>query len=424
MRLEDMILVSTDDHVIEPPDMFDRHLPERYKATGPKVMHLDDGTDRWIFQGNETGHFALGAVATWPKEEWSMDPGGYADMRPGCYTVHERLRDMDAGGVLSSMSFPTFAGFAGNHLARGETKTLTAVAFSAWNDWHIDEWCATGPGRLIPLGILPLGTPEAMVAEVHRIAKKGCTAVSLPETPHIIGLPSFYSGYWDPVFEALSDESIVACLHIGMAFNALTLPKETPEHLRLMMAPQLSAVSMSELIAAGIFIKFPDLRFAMSEGGIGWIPFYLDKLDRHVINQAWTGVQAGATGKLPTEVFRSQVLGCFITDESALRLRDRIGITNIAWECDYPHSDSTWPLGPELLFQELEAAGLSDQEIHKVTWENACRFLRLHPFAHVAKDQATVGALRARATDVDTTETSKLEYRRRYHERERVGAGS
>jgi hypothetical protein len=179
---------------------------------------------------------------------------------------------------------------------------------------------------------------------------------------------------------------------------------------------------MSDLMVAGVFRRFPELKVAMSEGGIGWIPFYLDKLDRHVVNQSWTGVQVDRDGRTPTEVFREHVLGCFITDESALRLRDRIGVDGIAWECDYPHSDSTWPHGPELLMDECRSAGLSDDEVHQITWQNACRFFRLDPFGGRPLEEASVGALRAAANDVDVNTTSKYEYRRRYAERVQLGA--
>ncbi|MGE0795714.1 MAG: amidohydrolase family protein [Acidimicrobiia bacterium] len=95
-------------------------------------------------------------------------------------------------------------------------------------------------------------------------------------------------------------------------------------------------------------------------------------------------------------------------------MRDRNGLESIAWECDYPHSDSTWPRSPELLWDEFQAAGCSDREVEAITWENACRFFRYDPFAVIPREQASVGALRARATDVDVDETSKAEYRRRW----------
>ena len=116
----------------------------------------------------------------------------------------------------------------------------------------------------------------------------------------------------------------------------------------------------------------------------------------------------------PTEVWRNNFLACYITEPSGLNNRHRLGIDTIAWECDYPHSDSTWPRSPEILKAELDAARCTDEEIDKITFANAARFFGWDPFAHIPREQATVGALRARATDVDISETSKEEYRRRY----------
>ena len=102
---------------------------------------------------------------------------------------------------------------------------------------------------------------------------------------------------------------------------------------------------------------------ALSEGGIGWIPFYLDRADRHFQNQAWLHNDFG--GKLPSDVFRDHILACYITDPSGLELRHRIGIDTIAWECDYPHTDTTWPESPEFAWKELQDAGCTDEEIQQ-----------------------------------------------------------
>src|ERR1700736_6239889 len=157
-----MIMVSIDDHVIEPPHVFETHLPEAYKDQGPKFERLADGVDRWVFQGEVMGTTGLGAVATWPRNEWNSDPVGLAEMRPGCYDIHERVRDMNANGLLASMNFPTSAGFAGAWLAGLPDRQLSAIAVSAYNDWHIDEWAGTYPGRFIPLGIGPLWDVDAL----------------------------------------------------------------------------------------------------------------------------------------------------------------------------------------------------------------------------------------------------------------------
>ena len=206
------------------------------------------------------------------------------------------------------------------------------------------------------------------------------------------------------------------CLHIGGSFGLLTRPKTANIDHLIVLAPQLSAVIAADLMLSGVFARFPTLKVALSEGGIGWIPFFLDRMDRHVWNHRWTGLQIGPKGVTPTELFRSNFLGCFITDPAALRVRDRIGIEAIAWECDYPHSDSTWPRSPEMVWKEFEDAGCNDADIEAITWQNTARFFRYDPFAHIARGDATVAALRARATDVNVSETSKAEYRRRWDE--------
>ena len=419
MQMDDMIMVSIDDHIIEPADMFEGHIPESYRDQAPKYVATDDLRGYWDFQGQPTGHAGLNAVASWPHEEWGMDPIGYPEMRPGTYDLELRVRDMDANGVLASMCFPTMAGFNGMSLARSTVdKDLTKVVISAYNDWHIDELAGEHPGRFIPLAIAPVWDPEGMADEIKRVASKGCHAVSLPETPYGVDLPGYDdSAYWDPVFAACSDNGVVICLHIGGAFGLLKRSAGAGVDHLIVLAPQLSAVTAADLLLGGTFKRFPDLKVALSEGGIGWISFFLDRMDRHMWNHMWTGLEIGVEGKTATEIFRDNFLGCFITDPAALFVRDRIGMGTIAWECDYPHSDTTWPRSPETLWDELQAAGCSDDEIEAITWKNACRFFDYDPFAKIDKEHATVRALRSTATDVDVSETSRQEYQRRWQER-------
>ena len=152
--------------------------------------------------------------------------------------------------------------------------------------------------------------------------------------------------------------------------------------------------------------RFPDLKVALSEGGIGWIPFYLDRIDRHFTNQEWMHSDFG--GKLPSEVFRDHILACYITDPSGLDARDRIGIDIIAWECDYPHTDTTWPESPEFAWKEFQDGRLPDEEIHKITWENAVALLQLGPLRPHPEGAGDRGRRCARqARDVDVTRMSK-----------------
>jgi predicted TIM-barrel fold metal-dependent hydrolase len=412
LKIEDMILVSIDDHIIEPPDLFENHMPAKYRDQGPKFERLPNGVDQWVFQGEVMGTVGLGATASWPRDEWNFDPVGLADMRPGCYDMHQRVRDMNANGILASLNFGTAVGFAGAWLANKPDLALSAIAVSAYNDWQIDELAGSYPGRYIPLCTLPLWDTDACVLELERIAAKGCTAITFPETPYANGLPSFYGDHWDSVLEACERLGIVMSLHIGGAFNLLTRPEGAPADQLIVLAAQLSGVAFTDLVTAGTFKKFPNLKVALSEGGIGWVPFILDRMDKHMWNQSWTGLDVGA--ETVTEIWQKNFLGCFITEPTNLRLVDRMGEHTVAWECDYPHSDSTWPESPEKLMAEFVAAGTNDELIHKITWENACSFYNWDPFKHTPRDQASVGALRALAKDVDVSETRKAEYRKRY----------
>jgi predicted TIM-barrel fold metal-dependent hydrolase len=413
MRIDEMILVSIDDHVIEPPDMFERHVPAPWRDRAPRIVTGADGMDRWVFGDKVAGSVGLNAVVGWPKEQWGLDPSTFAEMRPGAYDVVERVRDMDRNGILASMCFPSFVGFANNFFDGSTDPELDLVMTRAYNDWHIDEWCGSHPGRLIPLAIAPTWDPHAIAEEVHRVARKGCTAITMPELPHVLGLPSYHDlDHWRPFFDAVCDEDMVMCLHIGGGFGAIDHAPDAPVDNLIILTTQVSTLAAQDLLWGPVFTHYPALKVAWSEAGIGWIPFYLDRCDRHYTNQRWLGHDFG--DKLPSDVFREHSLACYVTDPSALRIRDRIGIDVIAWECDYPHSDSEWPDAPEFVHRELTGAGCTDEEIDKITWENSCRFFRWDPFAHLDRSVASVGGLRATATDVDTRIRPREEWSRRY----------
>jgi hypothetical protein len=205
------------------------------------------------------------------------------------------------------------------------------------------------------------------------------------------------------------DEDVVMCLHIGGGFGAINNAPDAPIDNLIILATQVSALAAQDLLWGPAFRQYPTLKVAWSEAGIGWIPFYLNRCDRHYTNQRWLGHDFG--DKLPSDIFRDHSLACYVTDPTALKVRHDIGIDIIAWECDYPHSDSIWPDAPEVVHAELVNAGCADDEIHQITWQNSCRFFDWNPFKHISRDDATVGALRATAADVDTTVRSRQEWK-------------
>jgi predicted TIM-barrel fold metal-dependent hydrolase len=409
MQPEDLILVSVDDHLIEPPDVFAHHVPAKYQDQAPRVVN-ENGADTWVFGDVRARSIGLNAVASWPKEEWGFDPVGFAEMRPGCYDVHERIRDMNANGVLSSMSFPSMARFAGQFFHEHPDKDLALVMLQAYNDWHIDEWCAAYPGRLLPLAIGPLWDADLLATEVRRVAAKGCRAISFSEAPYKLGLPSFHGHYWDPFFAACADNEVIISMHIGSGSSMPTTSSDAPIDIPVTLTTHLAVNAASDLIWGPVLRQFPNLRFALSEGGVGWVPYFLERADRSYLNQTWTGQDFG--DNLPSDLFREHILTCFIVDDVALRVRDLVGVDSIAWECDYPHSDSTWPCSPEVLMDAFALAGVTDTiEINKISHENALRWYGYDPFSVIPKAEATVGALRAQAADVNTGIRSRAEFR-------------
>ena len=325
MNVDDLILVSIDDHVVEPPDMFLNHVPAKYKAEAPIVVTNDKGVDQWMYLGKPQGVSGLNAVVSWPPEEWGRDPARFAEMRPGVYDVHERVRDMNRNGILASMCFPTFTGFSARHLNQFR-EDVTLVMVSAYNDWHIDEWAGSYPDRFIPIGVLPTWNVEAMCAEIRRVAAKGCRAVTMPELPHLEGLPSYHDeDYWGPVFRTLSEENVVMCLHIGTGFGAIDMAPNAPIDNLFILATQISAMCAQDLLWGPAMRNYPDLKFAFSEGGIGWIPFYLDRSDRHYTNQKWLRRDFGdklPVGRVP-RAFAGVLRDGQDVAEAAARDRDR-----------------------------------------------------------------------------------------------------
>ncbi|HXW33549.1 MAG TPA: amidohydrolase family protein [Acidimicrobiales bacterium] len=404
MRAEDLVLVSVDDHVVEPPGMFDAHVPDRWRDRAPRVVHKDDGTDVWVYEGNEIPNIGLNAVAGRPPEEYGLEPTSFDEMRRGTWDIHERIRDMNANGVLGSMCFPSFPQFCGQLFARTEDKELGLAMLKAYNDWHVDEWCGAYPGRFIPLSLPPIWDPELMAQEVRRMASKGCHAVTFSENPSKLGWPSFHNDHWDPFWKACSDEGTVVCLHIGSSSQLMITANDAPIDVLISLQPVNIFQCAADLVWSPVLRKYPELRVALSEGGIGWIPYMLERIDYvYQHHKAWTGQDFG--DQLPSQVFHDRIITCFIDDAFGVENRGHLNLDNVCWECDYPHSDSTWPNAPEIAMKYL--AGVPDDEVDKITHANAMRIFRYEPFAQRPREKSTVGALRAEAADVDVSLRSR-----------------
>ena len=406
MKMSDLVIVSVDDHISEPPDMFKRHLKGDDLASAPKFHTSPTGANYWTYQGMTMTSVGLNAVVGRVPEEYGMEPQSLEQVRKGCYDPKARIDDMNVNGIAASLNFGSVGGFDGSRcFHKAPDLTLAVKHLRAYNDWHILEWCGFDRSRFIPCALLPTWDMNATVTEIKRIASLGCTSVTLSENPTRMGLPSIHNAYWEPMWKALAEHNITICLHIGSGNPPPHASNETPIEAWITTMPMSISVGAADWLQLEALQRYPDLKIILSESGIGWVPYFMERADfSHSRHKAWT--HSGYGGKKPSEVFRDHFMTCFIDDAFGLQNLGAIGEDNVAYECDYPHSDALWPEVPEYLWKSLQH--LTDTQIDKITHLNAMHWLHHDLFKHYKRGDLTVGALRAKAAadKVDITPIS------------------
>jgi predicted TIM-barrel fold metal-dependent hydrolase len=401
MEMNDMILVSVDDHVVEPPNMFENHLSSTYNGIRPRLVRLPDGRDQWQFGDDVTvGNIGLNAVVGRVKEEYGCEPVSYDEMRRGVWDLDARIDDMNINGIAACVNFPTIAGLDGGLFHKIKDRAQALTLLRAYNDWHLDELCAGYPGRNIPNIILPYWDVNLCVEEIRRNVAKGCHAVVFSDNPTVRGMPSIHNAYWEPLWKVCAENEVVINLHIGSGIPAPHASMESPIEAWITTMPISIANAAADWLNLQALHRYPDLKIALSEGSIGWIPYFLERADfTNEHHGPWTHSKFG--GGKPSDMFRKHFVTCFLEDRFGLHNLDWIGEDNVMYECDYPHSDTRWPEVPEYLWDTVKH--LPERQINKVTHENALRLFKFDLFGKMGgRENCTVGALRAQAGMVST----------------------
>lgn len=366
-------LFSADDHIVEPAHVWTSRVPARHRDAAPHVVTEGD-REFWAYEDKRATTMGLNAVAGKDHREISPDPVRFADMMPGAYDPVERARDMLADGIVGSVLFPTLPRFAGTLFLTFKDRELALHCVRAYNDYVIDEWCPAGPpGLFVPTVIAPLWDPQLAADEIHRCADKGARALSFPENSVPLGLPSYWDAHWDPVWRACEERQVVLCLHIGTSGQIPDPSPDAPRVLSFSLLQVGSIMSAVNLMMSPVCRRFPGLAFVFSEGGIGWAPNALERADRMWLRHKY---YLGLDDVLPSEIFRRNMYLCMIEEPICLKYRHDIGVDRIMWECDYPHTDSTWPRSVETVNEILDAASVPDDEAQAITYGNAERVFR------------------------------------------------
>lgn len=387
-------IISVDDHVVETPDMFERWLPKKFLDRAPRVERLPyeyvpanrqhfrpakEGptADFWkfedMYQGIIRGMAAVGMDAS----QITRAPMSFDEMRPGCYDTKERLADMDLVGIERSLCFPNSVRFCGQMFLWMKDKEFALACVKAYNDWLVEEWCGDSGGRLLPVGIIPMWDPIAAAAEVRRNAARGVRAVAFSELPTQLDLPSIHDkdGHWLPFFDACDETNTVVCVHIGSSSTLVETSSDAPRAVVISLSTINSQLAMSDWLLSGHFARYKNLKVALSESQIGWMPFMLERVDRiWRENNAMSEVPE-VFKEAPSTYAKGRIFGCFFEDTFGLEVREAVGVDSITFECDYPHQDSTWPYTNK--YAEEIMADIDDETAYKILRGNAIRMLDL-----------------------------------------------
>lgn len=387
-------VISVDDHLIEPPDLWTSAVPKERRAEVPHVVEVDNSSC-WVFGNSRSIIAGTNAAAGRPRSEINPQPLRYESMRAGYYDRDARLQDLDSDGVWASLCFPTVPRFCGQLFHEEPNRELGWECLRIYNDWVLEEWGGKSGGRLLPMIVVPLWDPGIAAKEIGRCAAKGARAVAFSENPARLGLPSIHDRdrYWDPVFGAAEEAGLPLAIHFGSSSSLPVTSADAPMLVWGILAPVNSMQCLVDWLISGTLDRFPNLKIMLAEGGIGWIPYILERCDSYVQRHEWASEAdyhwdfarsttaardvegARKFDRLPSAIFRDHFYGCFIDDQFGAEIIDKIGEENVLIETDYPHSDGTFPGSRDKARTLL--SGLPDSVVRKVTLENAQKLLRV-----------------------------------------------
>ena len=377
-------LMSADDHVIEPPNLWVDRVPAKYRDACPRIVEVD-GRQAWRYEDQLT-YIPMGSCRPLP----GFDEAGYPpapgtarfdEIRPGCYDPVERIRDMDADGVWGQLIFPNYARFAGHRFFLNvRDRDLGLACLRTYNDYLLDEWCATDPARLYGAVILPLHDLDLALAEFERVLAKGAKALAFSENPTVLGLPSVHTGHWERLWAAVGEAGIPVCMHIGSSSRLVTTSDDAPPTVLVSLNGVNSMMAGVDWMMSGILERHPNIKVILSEGGAGWIPYILERADKafhdkRIKPNLSIGQTAKPTAIPPSQLFREHMYVCLVDEYFALRSLRDIPVDNLLWEGDYPHGDGLWPHNRDYLRKAL--AEVPDEAAMKIAEANMRKLLNV-----------------------------------------------
>jgi predicted TIM-barrel fold metal-dependent hydrolase len=392
------MMVSVDDHVIEPPTMFERWLPRKYHDRAPRVERKrisretrafsqlvedpdGDPADVWLFGDSAYVLRRLIVILKDVETTAAMhgnEPVTYEDMDPACYDPKARLALMTEQRIEASLTFPTAPRFCGQAFSEqtANDRDFGLACVQAYNDWMVEEWCGDSGGRLIPLQVVPLWDATLAAQEIRRNAARGVRAVTFSEVVGHLGYASIHDNNWDPFFAACEETGTVINMHIGSSSLMMTIPPGAQDIVLTSLQFANAYASIADFVFSGVLDRFPGLKLAYSESQAGWMPYAMERMDHAFAHLVWAhGASEIKLKEQPSTYVRRNVFGCIFSDRHAIEQARLIGEDNIMFETDFPHSDGSYPHTVKHVAEQF--AGIDPALAYKILRGNAIRLFEL-----------------------------------------------
>ncbi len=371
--MPDAPIISADSHVVEPPDLWEKHIESRFRERAPRVIR-DGDRETWYVDGdNRLGPAITGASAGSKQRPGEIDPDFVEppreglfeeDVRPGAYDPVARVEDMKVDGVQGEVIFPTLGLIAYRWI---EDDELRAASFRAYNDWLAD-FCRVSPGMFKGCALIDLEDLDDAVREIQRAARAGLSGAMIPVAPS--EERQYDNPVLDPFWAAAQDLNLPLILHVGT--NRVGNPRMGAAYVEFLVnADYWVRRSVTAMIFSGVFDRFPGLKVVSVEHELGWVPHFIQTMDSQYVLCSHLLNHRLKNDALPSDVARRHFFVTFQEDALGIETRGIIGADNIMWSSDYPHRESSWPESQRILKKIL--GGVSEAEQRKITYENAVR---------------------------------------------------
>ena len=369
--MADYKVISSDSHVVEPPDIWVERM-DRAKF-GNRIPHMVPAgdIDAWMVDNKETG--GVGSIAQagfrFDRPDEIVLKGSFDDVRPGGYIPSEHVKDMDIDGVHGGLVYPSI----GLALYRDvEDPDLARGIFAAYNDW-LAEFCNAYPERLKGAAMILVDEDvDLAIEETQRVADLGIKTVMISSYPRADR--TYDNPIYEPYWTMAEENDITVNLHVTTnrpKADPITRGVSTTSTASYVQHDYWVRMSLCHMIFSGVFERHPNLKVAEVEHELGWLPYFIGRIDIAYEEKQESLAMRFKDGMMPSDFMRRNVYHSFQEDALGIQMRHVIGVENLMWGSDYPHSESTFPKSLEILDSILE--GVPEEEKAMIVGENAAR---------------------------------------------------